>query len=812
MLTDRFCFPFATLTDLQDGTEKPCSAPFRLVGPSHTCDGKSRRRASPSPAPQRLTPEPPQPKQVTSVEASAQTDALPIPRRSLSPTQERRPNGIHPSTSTTASKVASSSKTKLDAPEESAESLPKRKASAPPSASNGTEKRSRREESELPAPNGAAHPPSDEAEEDATTTAVMAKGTSSSLKNGKHPASPKAKGKKVATVVDATPTSASKAGKKSKKKKKADKEEDDEAMAVDAVDETPSKPSAATGSGSKKLAAGAVTASTIAMTGKAKGKEVSSDDIVSLKGHSSEVFSSAWNPTVPGLLASAGGDATVRIWDIPSKGTAPDPPAVCKHLPVTNAKDVSALEWNPDGTLLASGSYDGILRLWTPQGDLHLVMSMHQGPIFAVRWNRKGTMLLTGSADGHVIVWDLSSGKTKQQFPIHNDSVLDVDWMANKRSLGPSSTRNDATFATASADNSINICRMGEAKPIRTLRGHDDEVNALQFDASQTLLASASDDMTAKIWSIDANLLNSTADASASRSKRNSVGLSKARGSSAALDASNNSMDVDRSDDDADMSSNDLRSSTSASLDRNGRPICKLTLSGHTKELYALAWAPTGPNSANPDQPRMLATTSFDKTARIWNADDGSCLRVIEEHELPVYAISWSPDASFLATGGIDHRVLVNRVSDGEIVKAWMAGGPVFDVSWNVAQGSSSEEGSSTKTEAGDAIERTTSAGSSSVVAGSRTSSGRRASMIGRHQLAISAGNKTLTVLDLGTMADLTGLEEQGENAGEQDTTMEKQTITEEGLKTEEGEGQNVSKSPLPPTGVPEVASGESTQ
>ncbi len=32
------------------------------------------------------------------------------------------------------------------------------------------------------------------------------------------------------------------------------------------------------------------------------------------------------------------------------------------------AKDVTTLDWNGDGTLLATGSYDGLARIWSKDG------------------------------------------------------------------------------------------------------------------------------------------------------------------------------------------------------------------------------------------------------------------------------------------------------------------------------------------------------------------------------------------------------------------------------------------------------------
>lgn len=49
----------------------------------------------------------------------------------------------------------------------------------------------------------------------------------------------------------------------------------------------------------------------------------------------------------------------------------------------------------------------------------------------------------------------------------------------------------------------IYVCKLGEANYLKKLAGHTDEVNAVKWDPSGTLLASCSDDHTAKIWSLD---------------------------------------------------------------------------------------------------------------------------------------------------------------------------------------------------------------------------------------------------------------------------------------------------------------------
>lgn len=72
-----------------------------------------------------------------------------------------------------------------------------------------------------------------------------------------------------------------------------------------------------------------------------------------------------------------------------------------------------------DGSLLATGSYDGLARIWSKDGKLKMTLEQHKGPIFALKWNKKGDLLLSGSIDKTAVVWDAKAGEVKQVYELH---------------------------------------------------------------------------------------------------------------------------------------------------------------------------------------------------------------------------------------------------------------------------------------------------------------------------------------------------------------------------------------------------------
>ena len=149
------------------------------------------------------------------------------------------------------------------------------------------------------------------------------------------------------------------------------------------------------------------------------------------------------------------------------------------------------MDWSQDGSLIATGHTDGLTRVWSKDGRLQKVLkkpgiNLH---INSVKFNKRGDTLLN-CYDKTAVVWDIKSGESKQEFASHTGLVLDIDW------------RNQISFATCSADKSILVWKLGEKDPLRTWKGHTNEVNMIKWDSSGRMLASCSDDKSAKIWSI----------------------------------------------------------------------------------------------------------------------------------------------------------------------------------------------------------------------------------------------------------------------------------------------------------------------
>ncbi|KAJ3318382.1 hypothetical protein HDV06_000511 [Boothiomyces sp. JEL0866] len=348
-----------------------------------------------------------------------------------------------------------------------------------------------------------------------------------------------------------------------------------------------------------------------------KNIEISSTNVIALKEHESDVFVCSWNSVYP-LLATGSADGSARIWNIPEDPSLKVTSIILPHSNSSaESKDITTLEWSPDGNLLATGSYDGFARIWHKSGELKFVMERHVGPIFSLKWNKKGELLLSGGLDTSAIVWDIRTGDSRQQFSFHTGPTLDVDW------------RDDITFATSSADKKIFVCQLGSLEPLKRFSGHTDEVNCIRWDPRGKYLASCADDRTAKVWSLDQD--DPIWDLTAHDKEIYTVRWCPAKPNEDKLWLATASFD-------GAIRLWDINSGN-----------CLYTLSQHKEAVYSVSFTPDS---------TFLASGSVDKSVYIWNLKDGSLINSYTGQG-GVFELAYSPKGDKLAVCYSDNKLVV---------------------------------------------------------------------------------------------------------------------------------------------------------
>ncbi|GAB4208255.1 MAG: hypothetical protein Fur006_66920 [Coleofasciculaceae cyanobacterium] len=108
-----------------------------------------------------------------------------------------------------------------------------------------------------------------------------------------------------------------------------------------------------------------------------------------LAGHTSQVYSVAFSPDTK-MIASGSVDNTIKLWSLDGKNQ--------KTLDANKAT-VFSVAFSPDGKTIASGSLDNTVKLWSVDGKPLRTLTGHKFLVTSVAFSADGKMIASASGD-----------------------------------------------------------------------------------------------------------------------------------------------------------------------------------------------------------------------------------------------------------------------------------------------------------------------------------------------------------------------------------------------------------------------------
>ncbi len=200
--------------------------------------------------------------------------------------------------------------------------------------------------------------------------------------------------------------------------------------------------------------------------------------------HGGNVYSVAYSPINSSLIASAGGDHTIKLWDLDED--------VVTTLG-SHKERVNSITFSPDGKYLVSGSDDFTMKLWDVSGKRHLstlshVTDRYRAQIKTVAFSPDGQKIV--SAGLHVKIWDIHTLREITTIR-HQEWIFAVAFSYDGKYL-----------AYGDTSGQISVRNIQTQQDVTQFRGDADSITALKFSPDDQFLASGGFNGSVKLWKL----------------------------------------------------------------------------------------------------------------------------------------------------------------------------------------------------------------------------------------------------------------------------------------------------------------------
>ena len=313
------------------------------------------------------------------------------------------------------------------------------------------------------------------------------------------------------------------------------------------------------------------------------------------------------------IIASGARDGMIRLWDAHTR----------ERLRTLRGHEgyIHSIAFAPDGRTLVSGGLDATVRLWSVDAAEPIrILTGHTGGVMQVLFRGDGRQVLSAGADGLVRLWDVEAG----------DEIWSVRHPAGVQGLA---LRSDGE-AVATGDNAgtIRLLDAGSGDELDAFPAHTSEIRHLDFDPSGRRLVSSGRDHAVRVWDL--------------------------RTHAAIWESPLGQWSAVFSPDGTKVAVGDMSPSFAINIFDADAGRLLGSLAGHADTAYTIAFAPDG---------MRLLTGSWDRTVRIWDIRPAIGDGTISVGS-PVVSVATSPDDRLIAWATGDGTLAVRDATTLEAI------------------------------------------------------------------------------------------------------------------------------------------------